>query len=103
MATVWFLKEGDVQSAFPIARKPLDWCVKNIGLRPDNWRADLARKNLTIAKNSTTGFGTDQTFGYVVVEIDKDDLATSRMGGEWKTGFHLLDSDEIGATNILVR
>jgi len=50
MATVWFLKEGDVQLAFPIARKPLEWCVKNIGLRPDNWRADLARKNLTIAK-----------------------------------------------------
>ena len=101
MVTSWFLKGGEVQLACRIARKPLEWCVKNIGLRPDNWRADLARKNLTIAKNSTTGFGTDRTFGYVVVEIDKDDLATSRMSEEWKTGFHLLDSDEIEARRVL--
>jgi hypothetical protein len=50
MATIWFLKEGEAQLAFPIPRKPLEWCVNNIGLRPDNWRTDLATKNLTIAK-----------------------------------------------------
>jgi len=57
MATIWFLKEGEAQLAFPIAQKPLDWCVKTIGLRPDNWRADLRSKNLTIAENSPTAFG----------------------------------------------
>ena len=101
MATIWFLKDGEAQLAFPIARKPLEWCVKNIGLRPDNWRADLARKNLTIAKNSTTGLGTYRAFGYVIVEIDNDDLATSLVSKEWKQGFHLLDSDEIEASKIL--
>jgi hypothetical protein len=98
MATIWFLKEGKAQLAFPISRKPLEWCVKNIGLRPDNWRADLATKNLTIVKNSATEFGgTCRTFGYVIVEIDKDDLGSSRVSEEWKQGFHLLDSDEIEA------
>jgi len=98
MATIWFLKEGEAQLAFPIARKPLEWCVNNIGLRPDNWRTDLATKNLTIAQNSRTGFGeTYPVFGYIIVEIDKDDLATSRLSKEWKQGFHLLESDEIEA------
>jgi len=45
-------KRGQAQSAFPISRKPLEWCVKNIGLRPDNWRAVLRRKNLAIAKTA---------------------------------------------------
>ena len=102
MATIWFLKDGEAQLAFPIARKPLEWCVKNIGLRPDNWRADLARKNLTIAKNSPTGLGgTYRALGCVIVEIDKDDLATSLVSKEWKQGFHLLDSDEIEASKSL--
>jgi len=58
----------------------------------------LATKNLTIVKNSPTEFGgTCRTFGYVIVEIDKDDLGSSRVSEEWKQGFHLLDSDEIEA------
>jgi len=91
-------KGGRSSVSFSIARKPLEWCVNNIGLRPDNWRTDLATKNLTIAQNSRTGFGeTYPVFGYIIVEIDKDDLATSRLSKEWKQGFHLLESDEIEA------
>jgi hypothetical protein len=58
----------------------------------------LATKNLTTAKNSRTGFGgTYRAFGYVIVEIDKDDLGSSRVSEEWKQGFHPLDSEEIEA------
>ena len=64
--------------------------------RPDNWRADLATKNLTIAKNSTTGL-VGRRFAYVIVEIDKNYLGASRVSKEWKQGFYLLDGDEIEA------
>ena len=55
MATIWFLKDGEAQLAFPIARKPLEWCVKNIGLRPDNWR--LGRKRFVAANVLFSGSG----------------------------------------------
>jgi hypothetical protein len=41
--------------------------------------------------------GTYQAFGYVIVEIDQDDLATSHLSKEWQQWFHLLDSEEIEA------
>ena len=28
MATIWFLKEGEIQSDPPIEEKSLDWCIK---------------------------------------------------------------------------
>jgi len=31
--------------------------------------------------------GTYHAFGYVIVEIDKDDLGSSRLSEEWKQGF----------------
>lgn len=103
MAIIWFLKEGEVQGAFPIAEKSLDWCVKTIGLRPENWRADVATKKLTIAQQTRTHPGTQRPFGYVIVEIGEDDLAKNSVSKEWKQGFHLLDSDEIEPGKILER
>ena len=98
MAIVWFVKEGDVQVSFPIARKPLQWCIDNIGLRPDNWRSDLTSGNLTVSERDATA--NYQQFGYVVVEVDQEDLATSSMSNQWRQGFHLLDSNEIEAGKI---
>jgi hypothetical protein len=44
--------------------------------------------------------GTYQAFGYVIVEIDQDDLATSRLSKEWQQGFHLLDSEKSKPENF---
>ena len=85
MATIWFLQEGEIQKGPPIATKPLDWCVINLGLRPDSW---IAKKNLTVGEKSETGRGPYRGFRFVLVEVNQDDL---RIG--WKTGFHLLDRD----------
>lgn len=99
MATVWFVNGRESDEALPIARKPLAWCVENIGLRPDNWRADLIRENLTTVRNNTT-VEQFQPFGYLMVQIDREDLTTSETNDEWNEGFHLLDNDEIGAGEI---
>ena len=93
MAIVWFVNEGDIQVALPIARKPLEWCIKKIDLRPENWRPDLKRDNLTVVTRPRTR--KYQSFGYVIVEIDQDDFATGDVSKEWKQGFHLLGNDAI--------
>ena len=93
MATIWFLQEGKIQKGPPIAIKPLDWCVINLGLRPDNW---IAEKNLAVGEKSATGRGPYRGFRFVLVEVSQDDLRTG-----WKTGFHLLDTDATEVRKVL--
>src|ERR1051325_4382479 len=93
MAIVWFVQDVDIQVAFPIARKPLEWCIKKIGLRPENWRPDLKRDNLTVLASSRTR--KYQSLGYVVVEIDQEDFPAGDVSKGWKHGFHLLGSEAI--------
>jgi len=63
MATIRFLQEGEIQKGPPIATKPLDRCVINLGLRPDNW---IAKKNLTVGEKSETGRGPYRGFRFGV-------------------------------------
>ncbi len=100
MATIWFLKEGEAQVGPPTAEKPLDWCVKHLGLRPDNWLTDLATKNLTVGEKSKAGLGPYRGFRFVIVEVDQDDLSAS-SSKDWKTGFHLIDMDATEARKVL--
>jgi hypothetical protein len=101
MATIWFLKEGEIQSGPPIEEKSLDWCIKNLGLRSDNWLTDLPTKNLTVGEKSKTGLGPYRGFRFVLVEVDQDDLGTSSITEEWKTGFRLLNMDATEARIVL--
>jgi hypothetical protein len=99
LATIWFLKEGELHAGPSIERKSLDWCFENLGLRPDNWIADLPPKNLTIGGKSEAGLGPYRGFRFVIVEINLDELGTSSTSKNWKAGFHLLDMD---ATEAIV-
>lgn len=100
MATIWFLKEGEIQVGPPKGEKPLDWCVENLGLQPDNWITDLATKNLTIGEKSKAGLGPYRGFRFVIIQVDDDDLSTV-SAKNWKPGFHLLEMDATEARKIL--
>jgi len=100
MATIWFLKEGETQVGAAAGEKPLDWCIKHLGLRQDNWIADLATIDLTIGKKSKAGLGPYRGFRFVIVEVDQDDLSAS-SSKNWKTGFHLIDMDATEARKVL--
>ena len=100
MATIWFVKEGEVQKGPAMATQPLDWCVTTLGLRPDNWVTDLATKKQTIGENIDHVVA--GRFRSVLVQIGDDDL-TSSGRKEWKTGFHLLDMDSMTARNLFER
>ena len=86
MATVWFAKEGEIQVGFPIAEKPVAWCVENLGLRPESWIASLKQYNLTIGQKTKLGEFKEPRF--VVVELEEEDLHGADKA--WKLGFYLL-------------
>jgi hypothetical protein len=94
MASIWFVKEGEPQSGDSIAQKPIDWCVKNLGLKPDNWIAGLEERNLTIGQKTATGAVADYRF--VIVKID--DVAGAKG---WKPGFYLLDVEPRNARRVI--
>jgi hypothetical protein len=97
MPSIWFAKEGKVQAGDPIAQKPVDWCVKNLGLQPGNWIADLGQTNLTIGEK--TPLGTFADYRFVVVEIDNDDVRAGAKG--WNTGFYLLEMNPRDARRVI--
>jgi len=97
MASIWFVKEGEIQKGYPIAQKPVGWCVKNLGLPSDNWIAGLGQTSLTIGQKTILGVYGDYPF--VVVEIDDDDV---RAGAQsWKTGFYLLEINPRDARRVI--
>ena len=97
MATVWFVKEGGIQVGPSIARKPVDWCVKNLGLQPSNWIAGSRQEDLTIGQKTTLGAYADYRF--VIVEIDDDDVSAGATG--WKLGYYLLEMGVPDARRII--
>ena len=100
MATIWFLKEGKIQTGPSAAEKPTQWCEKSLGLRPDNWIADLATHNLTIGEKSKTGSEPYRGYRFVVVEVKDEDLK-NLTGNGWKAGFHLLEKNATEVRDIL--
>jgi hypothetical protein len=88
MATIWFLEEGPIQGP-PAAEKSLGWCVKNLGLRADDWIAP---------QNSKPELAAYRGFCYVVVQVSDADLTDTK---NWKTGFYLLEKDATRVRKIL--
>jgi len=99
MAIIWFLKEGEIQVGPPKAEKPLEWCVQNLDLQPENWLAPLEQKNITIGQK--TKLGEYRSFRFVLIEVNDNDLRGADQ--TWKQGFHLLDMDAQTARPILER
>jgi hypothetical protein len=98
MATIWFLKEGEIQTGPAEAEKPLDWCIKNLGLRQDNWWADLTTTSIVIGEKAKGGLGPFRGFRYVLVEVNQDNIG---KGSDWPPGFYLLDTNATDARKIL--
>src|ERR1044071_7975248 len=102
MATIWFVKEGEVQNGPAMATQPLDWCVSKLGLGPNNWVTDLVTKELRTGETVARDVPADRGFGCVLVQVGNDDLKDAGRT-EWKTGFHLLDLDAMTTKKLFER
>ncbi len=91
MATIWFLKEGEIQRGPAIAKRSIDWCVDKLGLIESDRIADLNERNLTIGKKVQMGeLGPNR---FVLIEIndsDRQDLSSK----SWATGYYLIIDKE---------
>ena len=97
MATIWFVKEGEIQVGPPIAQRSVDWCVENLGLQASNWITGPKRTHLVIGQKMPLGALGEYRF--VVVEIDADDVDAGVKG--WKMGYYLLEIAPRDARRII--
>lgn len=98
MATIWFLKEGEIQRGPAIAKRSIDWCVDKLGLKESNRIADLNERNLTIGKRSR--YGELRPNRFVLIEIndsDRQDLSHK----SWATGYYLIDKEPAEVQRVL--
>jgi len=102
MATMWFFKEGEVQSGFSRGHRSIDWCVNNLGLRQHNWFAPLTTKELTFGEKRTNGLEPYRSFCFVIVALKEEDLETAPHNG-WRPGFYLLNMGATEARAVLKR
>jgi len=100
MATIWFLKEGEIQRGPAIAKRSIDWCVDELGLKEIDRIADLNVRNLTIGKKVQMGESGPNRF--VLIEInDSDRQDLSRKS--WATGYYLIiDKEPAEVQRVLV-
>ena len=91
MATIWFLKEGEIQRGPAIAKRSIDWCVDKLGLKESNRIADLNGRNLTIGKRSR--YGELRPNRFVLIEINDSDRQDSSRKS-WATGYYLIVDKE---------
>jgi hypothetical protein len=92
MATTWFLQRGP-----HAAEKPIDWCVSNLGLRPENWIGPLVQKG-----DKDPALATYRDLRFVIIVVTEDDLQ-DKSSEEWKPGLYLLDMPLREARQILKR
>ncbi len=99
MATIWFLKEGEIQRGPAIARRSIDWCVDKLGLKESDLIADLNERNLTIGKKvQMVELRPNQ---FVLIEInDSNRQDLSRKS--WATGYYLIDKEPAEVQQALV-
>lgn len=98
MATIWFLKEGEIQRGPAIANRSIDWCLDKLGLKESNRIADLNERNLTIGKRSR--YGELRPNRFVLLEIndsDRQDLSHK----SWTTGYYLIDKEPAEVQRVL--
>ncbi|HEX9444131.1 MAG TPA: hypothetical protein VGA73_08415 [Candidatus Binatia bacterium] len=99
MATIWLAEEGTPLHGDPVAEKPLDWCVEELGLRR---LARLSRPtgNLTIGQERAGAFGGPRN--YVVVGLDEGEAAV-HSSEDWKSGYYLALISVEGLKNKLTK
>jgi hypothetical protein len=96
MATTWFLQRGPHS-----AQKPIDWCVINLGLKPENWIGPLVQRDLAVAETNAA-LGPYRDVRCVIIVVTEDDLL-GKSTEEWKPGLYLLDIPLREARQILQR
>ncbi len=98
MATIRFLKEGEIQRGPAIARRSIDWCVDKLGLKESDRIADLNERNRMIGKKVQIGELRPDRF--VLIEInDSDRQDLSRKS--WATGYYLIDKEPAEVQRVL--
>ena len=87
MASIWFLKAGELQEGEPIDNKSLDFCFNHLGLRQRDWIAPLDTKGSLVDPGRAPALGQR----YAIVEIRDQDLSPTDPG--WQTGYYRLRMD----------
>ncbi len=98
MATIWFVKEGEIQKGPSIAERSIDWCINKLGLKESDWIADLSTRKLTIG--SKTPISSYRGYRFVVIEI-KDPGHQHSSGKSWATGYYIIDKEPAEVQQIL--
>ena len=93
MATIWYMKEGEIQRGSAAGERSIDWCVEQVGLKESNWIAGLETRNLTIGEKTPMSDYRGNRF--VVVEIN-DSGRKDSSGKSWATGYYLLEDKDPG-------
>lgn len=96
MATIWLAEEGTPLHGDPVAEKPLDWCVEELGLRR---LARLSRPTGSLIIGQPREGGRRS---YVIVGLD-DREAEVHAREDWKSGYYLALISVEGLKNKLTK
>jgi hypothetical protein len=86
MAKIWQAEEGQPLGGPPVAEKPLDWCVEQLGLRRAGRLANPAER-VVIGASRQGLFGGPRRF--VVVGLDDEETRAHSNEG-WRSGYYLV-------------
>ncbi len=99
MATIWYLKEGEIQRGPSIAERSIDWCVDILGLKESDLMTGLETRGLTIGEK--TPMSDYRGNRYVVIEIN-DAARQDSSGKLWETGYYLIEDKDPGDVQSLL-
>lgn len=97
MAKIWQAEEGKPLAGAPVAEKPLDWCVEELGLRRLS-RLAPPSETLVIGGDRHGQFGDQRRF--VVVGLDDEETHAHSNEG-WRSGYYLVLISVDGLKNKL--
>lgn len=97
MAKIWQAEEGQPLGGTPMAEKPLDWCVEELGLRRVSRLANPS-DTVVIGGNRHGLFGGPRRF--VVVGLDEEETQAHPKEG-WRSGYYLVLISVDGLKNKL--
>ena len=97
MAKIWQAEEGQPVAGMPVAEKPLDWCVEELGLRRLS-RLASPSETVVIGAERHGLFGGPRRF--VVVGLDDDETRAHSNEG-WQSGYYLVLISVDGLKNKL--
>jgi len=94
MAKIWFVKDGMTGQGDPVSEKPLAWCIRNLGLTSQDWKADLDSGFTVGDKTDLSPYSNSR---WVVIQVDEDEA-----GSKWKTGYYFSPSIKIDRVKTLL-